>query len=100
MPTSLESMTTEQLQESTRLLHTLLNSPDTREDTLRLIKKKNNVPIPELDAKDSVLAAVAKEREERQKLEARLQERDIMDRIEKERAKVKQTYNLSDTDVA
>jgi len=34
---SLENLTTEQLQESTRLLHTLLNSPDTREQTLRLI---------------------------------------------------------------
>src|SRR5437879_436994 len=100
MPTSLESMTTEQLQESTRLLHTLLNSPDTREDTLRLIKKKNNVPIPELDAKDAVLAEVAKEREARVKLEAQLQERDILARIEKERDKVKQSYQLTDADVA
>lgn len=100
MATSLESMTTEQLQESTRLLHTLLNSPDTREDTLRLIKKKNNVPIPELDAKDAVLAEVTKEREARLKLEAQLQERDILARIEKEREKVKQTYQLTDSDVA
>lgn len=99
MAGSLENMTTEQLQESTRLLHTLLNSSDTREATLRLIKKKNGVPIPEIDAKDSVLAEVATERGERLKLEARLQERDIMDRIEKERAKVKAAHNLTDADV-
>lgn len=98
--TSLEHLTTEQLQESTRLLHTLLNSADTREDTLRLIKKKNNVSIPEIDSKDAVLAAVAKEAEERKKLEARLQEREIMDRIERERARVKSENNLTDADVA
>lgn len=99
MPGSLEHLTTEQLQESTRLLHTLLNSPDTREATLRLIKKKNGVPIPEIDAKDSVMAEVAAERAERLKLEARLQERDIMDRIEKERARVKKDHSLTDADV-
>lgn len=100
MPASLENLTTEQLQESTRLLHTLLNSSDTRESTLRAIKKVNPAAtIPEIDSKDAVLAAVAKESDERKKLEARLQERDIMDRIEKERVKVKSTYNLSDADV-
>jgi len=96
---SLENMTTEQLQESTRLLHTLLNSSDTREQTLRLIKKKNGVPIPEIDAKDAVLAEVATERAERLKLEARLQERDILDRIKEERVRVKEQNNLSDADV-
>lgn len=96
---SLENMTTEQLQESTKLLHTLLNSPDTRESTLRLIKRKTGAPMPEIDAKDSVLAEVEKEREERKKLETRIQEREIMDRIEKERAKVKAANNLSDDDI-
>lgn len=96
---SLENMTTEQLQESTKLLHTLLNSPDTREQTLRLIKQKTGQVFPEIDAKDSVLAAVGKEREERQKLEARIQEREIMDRIEKERAKVRSSHNLSEAEV-
>lgn len=96
---SLENMTTEQLQESTRLLHTLLNSSDTREQTLRLIKKKTGNAIAEIDAKDAVLAEVATERSERLKLEARLQERDIMDRIEKERARVKQSHNFTDADV-
>jgi len=92
-------MTTEQLMESTKLFHSLLNSPDTREQTLRLIKKKSGTSIPEIDAKDSVLAEVQVERAERQKLEARIQEREIMDRIEKERLRVKNDYKLSDSDV-
>lgn len=97
---SLENLTQAQMQESTRLLHTLLNSADTREDALRLIKKKTNVPIPEIDSKDAVIAAVAREAEERKKLEARLQEREILERIEKERARVKSEHNLTDADVA
>ena len=99
MAASLENMTTEQLQESTRLFQSLLSSPDTREATLRLIKKKTGGVIAEIDAKDSVLAEVATERKARQDLEARMQERDIMDRIEKERARVKKENNFSDEDV-
>src|SRR6266404_5837660 len=99
MPTSLENLTTEQLQESTKLLHTLLNSPDTREQTLRLIKKKTGASLPEIDQKDSVMAEVEKEREERKKLEARLQERDILERIERERAKVKAAHSLTDAEL-
>ena len=97
---SLENMTTEQLQESTRLFHSLLNSPDTREATLRLIKKKTGQVMPEIDAADSVRGDIAKEREARQALEARIQEREIMDRIEKERTRVKKDHQLSDADVA
>ena len=96
---SLENLSTEQLQESTRLLHTLLNSADTREATLRLIEKKNGVPIPELRTKDAAFAAVAAEREERLKLEARIQEDKIVERIEKERARVKKDHNFTDADV-
>jgi hypothetical protein len=100
MPDSLEHMTTEQLQESTRLLRTLLNSSDTREDTLRLIKKKNNVPIPELDAKDAVMVELKKEQDARIALEQKLQERDITARIERERERVKSANNFTDADVA
>lgn len=99
MAVSLENMTTEQLQESTRMFHALLNSPDTREDTLRLLKKKTGQVIPEIDAKDAVLQQVAVERDARLALEARIQERDIMERIEKERVRVKKEHNLTDADV-
>jgi hypothetical protein len=92
-------MTTEQLQESTRLLHTLLNSPDTRQTTLRMIKHKTGQPIAEIDTADAVRADIKVEREAREKLEARIQEREIMDRIEKERARVKKDNNLTDADV-
>ena len=97
---SLENMTTEQLQESTRLFHSLLNSPDTREATLRLIKKKTGGVMPEIDAADTVRGEIAEERKARVALEQRLQERDIMDRIEKERARVKRDHQLTDADVA
>ena len=97
---SLENFTQAQLEESTRLFRTLLNSKDTRETVLRAIKKTTGAAIPEIDARDAVSAEVAVERGERQKLEARLQERDIMERIEKERRKVKEQHGLSDADVA
>ena len=100
MAASLENFTQAQLEESTRLMQTLLNSPDTREQTLRLIKKKTNTSIPEIDAADSVRGDIAKERDERLKLEARLQEREILDRIRDERTRVKKEHDLTDADVA
>lgn len=96
---SLENFTQAQLEESTRLFQTLLGSKDTRETMLRAIKKTTGQSIPEIDARDAVMGEVEKERGERLKLEARLQERDIMDRIKEERAKVKRDHSLNDEDV-
>lgn len=96
---SLENMTTEQLQESTRLFQTLLDSPDTRETTLRMIQAKTGKPIPEITARDSAFAAVKVEREAREKLEARIQEREIMERIRDERERVKREHKLTDDEV-
>ncbi len=96
---SLENFSRENLEESTRLLRTLLNSPDTRETTLRLIKKKTGSSIPEIDARDAVMGEVQKERDARVALEARLQERDIMERIEKERSRIKTDNGFNDEDV-
>lgn len=88
------------LEASDALFKTLLTSPDTREDTLRLMKRKNpNLILPEIDGSDRVLKAVAAERDERLKLEAKIQERDIRDRINAERVKVKDKHKLSDEDV-
>ncbi len=97
---SLENMTTEQLQESTRLFQTLLDSPDTRELTLRMIQKKTGKPIAELHVRDTAMAEIAKEREEREKLAARIQERDIRDRIKDERERVKREHQLTDQDMS
>lgn len=99
MAVSLENFTQAQLEESTRLFQTLLSSKDTRETMLRAIKKTTGQSIPEIDARDAVSAEVATERGERQKLEARLQERDIMERIERERGRVKTEHGFNDEDV-
>ena len=88
------------LQQSDALFAALLKSPDTREDTLRLMKKKNpNMILPELDGKDATMKALEEEREERKKLEARLLEKDISDRIEKQREQIKKEHEFTDADM-
>lgn len=88
------------LQQSDNLFKTLLTSPDTRERMQRLVKEKNpNLSIPEIDSTDRVLAAVAEEKKEREKLEAKLLERDVRDRIDRARADIKTKYALSEADV-
>ena len=96
---SLENFTQAQLEESTRLFRTLLNSKDTRETMLRAIKKATGSVIPEIDAADSVRGDIAVERAERQKLEARIQEKDILERLEKQRAKAMTDNGLSESDM-
>lgn len=91
---------TQALQKSDDLFKTLLTAPDTRERMQRLIKEKNpNLVIPEIDATDRVMAAVAEERKEREKLEAKILERDVRDRIDSARDAIKAKYGLNDTDV-
>jgi len=88
------------LQDSDNLFKTLVTSPDTREDTLRLMKKKNpNLVLPEIDAQDKALAAVAEERKKREELENKILDREIRDRIAAERARVAKQYELTDADV-
>lgn len=99
MSESLENFTQSQLEESTRLFRTLLSSKDTRETMLRAIKKTTGQSIPEIDARDAVMGEVEKERNERLKLEARIQEREIMDRIGNERRRVKTEHGFTDEDV-
>lgn len=104
---SLENMTTDQLLEfaqqtsaSHNLLNTLMNDPDARPFIQRRLKALNpKLVIPEIDAVDAVTAQIVAERGERLKLEQQLRERDVRDRLERERAKIKQTYGLSDADV-
>lgn len=104
---SLEDLTHEELlkhtaalQQSDNLFKTLLTSPDTREPMQRLLKQKNpNLVIPEIDAQDRVMAAVAEERKEREKLQAQIIERDVKDRINEARGSIKSKYGLTDADV-
>lgn len=91
---------TKALQQSDNLFKTLLTAPDTRERMQRLIKEKNpNLVIPEIDSQDRVMAAVAEEKKEREKLEQRLIERDVRDKIDRSRSDIKTKYGLSDDDV-
>jgi hypothetical protein len=107
MPRSLEDYTPAELLEHARtlersngLFNTLMNDPETRSETLALVKKKNpNMSIPELDVKAQVELAVAKEREEREKTDARLREMEMRERLNAQRDRVKSQYELTDADV-
>lgn len=91
---------TQELQRSDNLFKTLLSAPDTRERMQRLIKEKNpGLAIPEIDAQDRVLAAVAEERKEREKLEAKILERDVTERINRARDTIKTKYKIDDAGV-
>ena len=104
---SLEDLTVDQLltrakttDASHNLLQSLLQDPGAREVVQRHLKKKNpGLAIPEIDAKDAVMVEVAKEREARQALEAQIRDRDIRERLEKERQRVQSHYHLSDSDM-
>lgn len=104
---SLEDLTVDQLlarakqtEGSHALFEQLTRNPETREMLQRAMKKANpNLVIPEIDASDKVLAAVAEERKAREKLENEIRERDVRERIERQRAEVKSKYKLTDSDV-
>lgn len=105
---SLEDLTTEQLlaharagDERNRLFNSLLNSPDTREDALRLVKKANpTMPIPELDSTSKLEARLAEERKAREDLEKKVQEDQIRDRIDRERARCMKKYELTEAEIS
>jgi hypothetical protein len=104
---TLEDMTVDQLlayakQAESRdgLIRALTSNPETREMIQRAIKKiAPQTSIPELDARESVRAEIATEREERLKLERQIMERDARDNVKERRATIKSKYKLSDADV-
>lgn len=104
---SLEDLSHEQLlvlakqqQGMADLANQLLSRPDTREMVQRAVKKlQPNLVIPELDTKDSTTAAIEGLREDNRKLEQRLIERDVRERVNENRATIKAKYGLSDADV-
>jgi hypothetical protein len=106
MPT-LEDLPIEQLlahakatESSHTLLRSLTSNPETRESLQRLIKKvQPNLSIPEIDAKDSVREEIKTEREARLALEQKILERDVRDRLEKQKLAVKRDFNLTDDDL-
>lgn len=104
---SLEDLTTNELLAKAKeyerghtLLNTLLNDPATREETLKLVKKKDPTrSIPELDAKAEMEKKLEEEREERRKLEASVRDNEIKRQIKEERERVKAMYELTDADM-
>jgi hypothetical protein len=86
--------------EKSQLFDTILSDPATRKEALALVKKRNpNMPIPELDAENAASAAVAEERKEREKLEARMRESEMRERIAAQRTTVRDKYKLTDADL-
>lgn len=107
MSQSLEDLSVDQLLQvagralrSENILNDLVGDPETREQTLRLMKKKNPaLSIPEIDAKDKVLEGVAASDKRIADLENQVRERDIRDRILAEKSRVQNQYKLSDADM-
>lgn len=104
---SLEDLTTDQLlaharttDSSHRLLQSLLNDPVSREMVQRQLKKQNPaLLIPEIDSKDAVLVELAKEREERVKLQTEILQDKVRARMEAQRATAQSKYRLSEADM-
>jgi hypothetical protein len=107
MPETLEDLTTDQLLARARamegndaMFRALLTNPETRSTIQRAVKKLNpSLVIPEIDAKDSVLAELAAEREARLKFENEVRERELRRSISAEKTGVQSKYQLTDADM-
>lgn len=88
---SLEDLTPEARDELALLARQLAENPATRKDMLRLTKKiKPDMPIPELEIEDSTNTAVQKANDRVAQLEARLQQKEAMEELNKRRSKLKE----------
>jgi hypothetical protein len=104
---SLEDLTPDQLlahaktlEQSHSLLHTLTSNPETRETLQRAMKKLNpKLSIPEIDAKDAVLAVVKESSERVEKLENKIRDDEIRQRLERQRTNLMSKYRLSEEDM-
>lgn len=83
---SLENLSLEARDELASLMQTLADSPDTREDILRLTKKvKPNLNIPEIDLKDKTNQELEKIRQENESLRNEFRARDAQAELDKRR---------------
>ena len=88
---SLEDLSYEARDELALLARQLAENPKTRKAFLRLTKEaKPDMPIPELEIEDSTNYAVQKANDRVAHLEARLQQRDAMEELNKRRSKLKE----------
>jgi hypothetical protein len=91
----------QEMEQNVSVLHSIASNAETRTAFQRILKKLNpNTPIPELDAVDRANATIIKPLTDKvESLERTLQERDILARLEKQRAAVQEKYHLSDEDM-
>lgn len=104
---SLEDLTTDQLLAAARqwqgqaaLVEQLAKDPKTRLELQRLVKTvKPDAVFPELEAREAVRSEIEVEREARKKLEEKILEREVKDRLERQRAQVRDAYKLTEADM-
>lgn len=104
---SLEDLTVDQLLAgyqqalpSHQLLQQLANHPETRTETLKLVKKiAPNLVIPELDAKADVEGQIEALKQQILERDNKQRERDAIDEIQSHRRAIKQQYGYADTDI-
>lgn len=83
---SLEDLTPEARDELALLARQLAENPSTRKDFLRLTKRaKPDMPIPEIEIEETTSRAVQAADERVRQLEAKLQEKDALQELEKRR---------------
>ena len=88
---SLEDLSYEARDELALLARQLAENPKTRKAFLRLTKEaKPDMPIPELEIEDSTNYAVQKANDRVAHLEARLQQKDAMEELNKRRSRLKE----------
>lgn len=88
---SLEDLSHEARDELALLARQLAENPKTRKAFLRLTKEaKPDMPIPELEIEDSTNYAVQKANDRVAQLEAKLQQKDAMDELNKRRNRLKE----------
>lgn len=96
---SLESLSTEDIENIVGIASELQSNKETREGYLRLIQKiRPQAVIPEIDAQDKVLQELKTEREARESLEKKMMERDAKENIDKAKASALKKFNLRDED--
>ena len=83
---ALENLSLEARDELASLMQTLAESPDTREDILRLTKKvKPGLNIPEIELKDNTNQALQQMRQENEAIRNELRTRDAQAELENRR---------------
>lgn len=83
---SLEDLTPEARDELAMLAKQLAENPNTRKNFLRLTKQvKPDMPIPEIEIEDHTTRALQVSEERVQSLEAKLQQRDALNELERRR---------------